>query len=232
MFCDTAASGVTRLADSTLCTRSGLEAGLRSTGAFSTQMVTFYLLGLFLAGSRGVMSPEEIRMRTRLLSRIPEQIERVLDNCTAIEALAERFSACAHAIIIGSGVNFPVALEGAFNLSQTSCIRAEAYAPADISRIPTALVDNPRWVVALTPRDHHCRSTLSSLQDFKTSNCLMLGIGTEGDCDISTTADYVLRIPEADMYSNPFLTIVPLQLFAYYVGQIHGIDLSQSATHG
>jgi glutamine---fructose-6-phosphate transaminase (isomerizing) len=226
LICDANDAACARLADSALFTRTGPNPGVASTKTFTAQLVVFYLLGLFLANSRRAMTPEQIGLRLRLLNRIPEQMERALENAPAIQALAERFCESAHAVVLGQGINFPIALEGAFKLNQISCIRAEAYPSAEMKHPWMPAADKTGPLVVLVPQDNIHRKTMATMRDLKTSERLILAIGTEGDQEIGAVADYVVRIPEADVFSNPFLTVIPLQLFAYYVASMRGIDLA------
>jgi len=223
-ICSANGNSIARLADCALHTHAGPEPGVVSSKTFTTQLATLYLLGLFLGNARGTLTHDGIRKQLRLLSRIPEQIERVLDNSPAIEVLAERFCDCPHAICLARGINLPVALEGAFKLNQISGIHAAAYPSAEIKHGPNVLVEKGTNVIVLVPRDKVYRKTLANLQHLRTRDGLALAIATEGDEEITAIVDYVLRIPEADAYSNPFLTAVSLQLFAYCLAELSGFQ--------
>ncbi len=223
LICDTKNTEVARLADSALCTRAGPEIGVGSTKTFITQLAAFYLLGLFLASARNAMAPEQIRTRLHLLNRVPEQIERVLDSGPAIEALAERFCEYPHVMVLGHGVNFPIALEGASKLNQIAGIHAEAYPSSEHSPLSVAGKATP--LIALAPQDNIYRKTLSDIRELSKGERLVLAVASDGDGEIAGIADYVVRIPEAEAWSNPFLTVVPLQLFAYYAALLRGIEV-------
>jgi len=222
--CNVAESTVARTANSALYTYSGPESGLASIKTFTTQLAAFHLLALFLASARGAMAHDEVRASLRLLNRIPEQIERILDRSSAIETLAGRFFDSSHALYLGRGINFPIALEGAFKLKQVSSIHAEAYPSAESKHGPIPPVDRASRVVVLAPRDTVYRKTLSNLEEVRARDGLVLAVATEGDQAIAGQADYAVRIPETDPFLNPFLTVVPLQLFAYYAAALRGID--------
>jgi glucosamine--fructose-6-phosphate aminotransferase (isomerizing) len=234
--CNVKGSVAARMADAALYTYAGPEIGVASTKTFITQLGALYLLGLFLASARSVMSHDEIRTRLRLLNRVPEQIERILDNGPAIEALAGRLCDYPHALYLGGGINLPIALEGAFKLNQISFIHAEAYPSAEMKHGLIALVDKATPVVVLAPQDNVYRKTLSSLDEVKARDGLVLAVAREGDQDIAKKTDYVVRIPDAEPFLNPFLTVVPLQLLACYAAALRGIgldrprNLSKSAT--
>jgi len=171
------------------------------------------------------MNQDDIRGRLRLLNRVPEQLERVLDKCSAVEAVAGRLCEdYPHVLYLGRGINFPIALEGALKLKQVSYLSAEAYPSAEIKHGPIALVDKRTPVVLLAPRDTVYAKTLADLEEVKARDGLVFAMAAEGDREITGRTDYVVQIPEADPFSNPFLTVVPLQLFAYYAAVLHGID--------
>ncbi len=229
--CNVPGSTAARMADCTLYTRAGPEIAVPATKTFATQLVVFYLLGLFLASARAALTHDDIRTRLRLLNRLPEQIERVLDRCSVMEALAGRLCDSPHALYLGREINFPIALEGAFKLQQVSYMHAEAYPSAEMKHGPIALVDKRTPVVVLAPRDAVYRKTLSNLEEVRARDGLVLAIAAEGDQEITERTDYVVRIPEADPFSNPFLTVVPLQLFAYYAAVLRGINADRPRNH-
>jgi len=224
-ICNVPGSTAARTADSAIYTRAGPEIAVPSTKTFTTELVVFYLLGLFLASARAAMNQDDIRGRLRLLNRVPEQLERVLDKCSAVEAVAGRLCEdYPHVLYLGRGINFPIALEGALKLKQVSYLSAEAYPSAEIKHGPIALVDKRTPVVLLAPRDTVYAKTLADLEEVKARDGLVFAMAAEGDREITGRTDYVVQIPEADPFSNPFLTVVPLQLFAYYAAVLHGID--------
>ena len=224
-ICNVPGSTAARIADSTLYTRAGPEIAVPSSKTFTTELVVFYLLGLFLASARAAMNQDDIRGRLRLLNRVPEQIERVLDKCSVVEALAGRLCEDSpHVLYLGRGINFPIALEGALKLKQVSYMSAEAYPSAEIKHGPIALIDKTTPVVLLAPRDSFYTKALADLEEVKARDGFVFAIAAEGDRDIVGRTDYAVQIPEADPFSNPFLTVVPLQLLAYYEAVLRGID--------
>src|SRR5262249_19509068 len=127
-------------------------------------------------------------------------------------------------LYLGRGINFPIALEGALKLKQVSYMSAEAYPSAEIKHGPIAIVDKRTPVVLLAPGDSVYAQTLADLEEVKARAGFVFAITAEGDREIAGKTDYVVQIPEADSFSNPFLTVVPLQLFAYCEAVLRGID--------
>ena len=225
--CNAAGSLAARLADSVLYTRAGLETGVSPTKTFTMQLLALYLIGLFLARVRGTMTREEVLRRARLLTRVPEQVEQILDRSSAISALAEVFSNYHHALLLGSGINYPIALEGADKLKAISHVHADAYPTAELHHGPFGLIEKNMPVVILAPNDHNYNETLANLTEVKARNGVVLAIATEGDHEITAKADYTFQIPKADPFVNPFLSIIPLQLFAYHIAMLRGINVDK-----
>src|SRR5207244_5023284 len=164
-ICNVVGSLAARQADSVLYTKAGPEIGVASTKAFTTQLVTLYLLSLFLARVRGRMSDEEVRQRTVMLRRVPDQIEQILKHSDQIQSLAEILVDRPNALYLGRGVNYPIALEGALKLKEISYIHAEGYPSGEMKHGPIALIDAQMPVVVVAPQDSLYAKTVANLEE-------------------------------------------------------------------
>jgi len=226
-ICNVVGSMAARQSECVLYTKAGPEIGVASTKAFTTQLVTLYLFALFLARVRGRMSDEEVRQRTVMLRRVPDQIEQILKHSDQIQSLAEILVDRPNALYLGRGVNYPIALEGALKLKEISYIHAEGYPSGEMKHGPIALIDAQMPVVAVAPQDSLYQKTVSNLEEVKARRGIVLAVASEHDRDISTVADHVIRIPKTDPFLNPFLAVVPLQLLAYYTAVRRGCDVDK-----
>jgi len=226
-ICNVVGSMAARQSECVLYTKAGPEIGVASTKAFTTQLVTLYLFALFLARVRGRMSDEEVRQRTVMLRRVPDQIEQILKHSDQIQSLAEILVDRPNALYLGRGVNYPIALEGALKLKEISYIHAEGYPSGEMKHGPIALIDAQMPVVVVAPQDSLYQKTVANLEEVKARRGIVLAVASEHDRDISTVADHVIRIPKTDPFLNPFLAVVPLQLLAYYTAVRRGCDVDK-----
>jgi len=213
-ICNVVGSMAARESDRVLYTRAGPEIGVASTKAFTTQLAVLYAFALFLARTRGRLTKEECDEKIRLLSDLPNQVEQILGQNDEIARLAELVSTYSHALYLGRGVNYPIALEGALKLKEVSYIHAEGYPAGEIKHGPIALIDSNMPVIIVAPQDPLYRKTFSNIEEVKAR-------------DISTVSEYVMRVPRTDPFLNPILAIVPLQLLAYHSAIQRGCDVDK-----
>jgi glucosamine--fructose-6-phosphate aminotransferase (isomerizing) len=226
-ICNVVGSMAARQSDCVLYTKAGPEIGVASTKAFTTQVVTLYLLSLSLARARGRMTDEEVSQRTDMLKRLPDQIEQILARSEQIAALAEVLVPRSNALYLARGVNYPIALEGALKLKEISYIHAEGYPAGEMKHGPIALIDKEMPVIVIAPQDSLYSKTLSNLEEVKARGGITVAVASEHDQDIAGVADHVIRIPKTDPFLNPMLAIVPLQLLAYYTAVRRGCDVDK-----
>ena len=226
-ICNVVGSMAARQSDSVLYTHAGPEIGVASTKAFTTQLVAFYLLALYLGRLRGVLSSEELQHRVGLLRQIPDQIERVLEQNEVIKALANRFCDFSSFLYLGRGISFPIALEGALKLKEISYIHAEGYSAGEMKHGPIALISKEMPVVVLAPCDPLYRKTMSNIEEVKVRDGIVLAVATEGDIEVTQKADHTLFIPPTDATLHPLLSVVALQLFAYHTAVARGCDVDK-----
>ena len=205
---------------------AGPEVGVASTKAFTSQVVALAMFAIRLARLKH-MSVLQGRELIQALHRIPSQIGRIIEQAEAVEQLADRFQKSHNALYLGRGVNFPVALEGALKLKEISYIHAEGYPAAEMKHGPIALIDENMPVVVVAPKDAVYQKILSNVEEVKARGGKVVAIVTEGDTEIAARADAVFPIPATHDLLTPLLTIIPLQLFSYYVAIKLGRNVDQ-----
>jgi glucosamine--fructose-6-phosphate aminotransferase (isomerizing) len=226
-ICNVVGSQAARQSDAVIYTHAGPEIGVASTKAFTTQLTALYLLALQLAHSRGVLAADEIARRVRQLRDAPDQINKLLDQAQGIAALADKFWRYRNFLYLGRGIHYPIAMEGALKLKEISYIHAEGYPAGEMKHGPIALIDQEMPVVVLAPQDAVYRKTMGNVEEVKVRDGIVIAVATEGDHEIAEKADYTIYIPDADPFTNPILSTVPLQLLAYHVAVLRGCDVDK-----
>jgi glucosamine--fructose-6-phosphate aminotransferase (isomerizing) len=221
-------SAIARASDAELFTRAGPEIGVASTKCFTAQLAALLMLSIHLGKSRGTLSDDAAADLVEGLARLPHLMRDTLTGTRQLVAnLARRYMDARDVLFLGRGTSFPVALEGALKLKEISYVHAEGYAAGEMKHGPIALIDPAVPVVVLVPRDEHRDKSMSNLQEAKARGGKILAIATENDEEAHALADEVVEIPASDSAFLPFLTVIPLQLFAYYVADLKGTDVDQ-----
>ena len=220
-------SAIARASDGGFYTRAGPEIGVASTKAFTTQLVTLYLMALHLGSVRGTLSREGLGERMEALRSVPGAVERVLELDGRIETVAKTMVDARSALYLGRGLQYPIALEGALKLKEISYIHAEGYAAGEMKHGPIALVDDQLPVVVLAPRGATYEKMLSNVEEVRARDGRVIAIATAGDEGIGRMAESVLSMPDAPEELLPIVTAVPLQLLAYHVAVLKGTDVDQ-----
>ncbi len=219
-------STISREVDGGLYLRCGPEIGVASTKAFTSQVAALALVTLRFA-RLGPMTAIEGRRYIDALSQLPAQIRDILDRSAEVEVLAERFADATNALYLGRGVNFPVALEGALKLKEISYVHAEGYPAAEMKHGPIALIDENMPVIVVAPRDAVHGKIVSNIQEVRARGGKVIAIVNQGDDEIARLAEATFIVPETLDLLTPILTIIPLQLFAYYVALRRGCNVDQ-----
>jgi glucosamine--fructose-6-phosphate aminotransferase (isomerizing) len=218
-------STLARDADVVLYTRAGPEIAVASTKAFTTQIVALHVLALYLAQLRRALFPDECGDHLARMEALPALLEQVLESESAIKELAESFADADYVMFIGRHVGLPIALEGALKLKEIAYVHAEGFAAGEMKHGPIALIDKGGPVIALATGGHVRSKVLSNIQEVKARGAVVLAIATEGDTEIKEHADHVIYVPEAHELLSPVLTVVPLQILAYYIAAALGRDV-------
>jgi glucosamine--fructose-6-phosphate aminotransferase (isomerizing) len=226
-ICNVPESSVVREADLKLMTRAGPEIGVASTKAFTTQLTALALLALQLAHSRGIDETRYLELCAQL-QHLPRAIEEALKLEPQIEALAEHFIPRHHALFLGRGAHFPVALEGSLKLKEISYIHAEAYPAGELKHGPLALVDEDMPVVAVAPSGPLLDKLKSNLQEVRARGGeLVVFADGAASMDGNAARGTILRIDAGGDFIAPAVFTVPLQLLAYHVAVLRGTDVDQ-----
>lgn len=220
-------SSVAREADDVIYTWAGPEIAVASTKAYTTQVLVMYLLGLLFARERGALTPEQTAGIVAALRQAPEQIKQILKQKEQIEELAKQYCNCQDIFFLGRGLDYAVALEGALKLKEISYIHAEAYAAGELKHGPLALIVEGVPVIALATQDDLLEKLMSNVKEVKAREGTVIGVCL-GKCDlVDSTCDHVITLPEAPSFVAPLLSVVPLQLFAYYMAAARGCDIDK-----
>ena len=220
-------SSIPRASDHSLYTHAGPEIGVASTKAFTTQLIALALLALHLGRRSGHLSEEAAQSFVQELTSLPAKLSQVLQTAEQLHQLARTYGHCRDMLYLGRGPQFPIALEGALKLKEISYIHAEGFAAGEMKHGPIALIDEGLPVLVLAPHDGGYEKVLSNLSEVKARGGRVIAITTEGDRSLHTLADHVIEVPAVHPLLAPIVTVVPLQLFAYYVADFKGTDVDQ-----
>ena len=227
VICNSPESSLVREADLKLMTRAGIEVGVASTKAFTTQLTALALLSLELARRNGLELSRYLELCAQL-QHLPAAINQVLELEPAIIELAAEFISRQHALFLGRGVHYPVALEGALKLKEISYIHAEAYPAGELKHGPLALVDEDMPVVAVAPNGPLLDKLKSNLQEVRARGGRLI-VFADGAASMDDMADHgvMLRVASGGAFISPVVFTVPLQLLAYHVAVQRGTDVDQ-----
>jgi glucosamine--fructose-6-phosphate aminotransferase (isomerizing) len=218
----------TREADGVLYTRAGLEIGVAATKTFVSQITVMYLLALRLAEVRGVMNRAQLKPPISDLKRLPSLITDLLEHdVDGIEAIAKAHYRANFFLYLGRHVGLPIALEGALKLKEISYIATDAYAAGEMKHGPIALLDENTPVVVVATDSPVLEKVISNIQEVRARGARVIAVATEGDERITAHADEVIRVPRTDWMLAPLLAVIPLQLLAYNIARLRGLNVDQ-----
>ena len=224
-ICNVAGSSLVREADWRLLTQAGPEIGVASTKAFTTQLVALLWLTTALVQVRG-LSAQQVAANVAALRQLPPLIDEVLALEPAITTLAERFANKHHALFLGRGPHYPIALEGALKLKEISYIHAEAYAAGELKHGPLALVDEDMPVVSVAPSDSLLEKLKSNLEEVRARGGQLITFACETVEQPGNDSD-TISLPQVDDIISPILYTIPLQLLSYHVALVKGTDVDK-----
>jgi glutamine---fructose-6-phosphate transaminase (isomerizing) len=221
-------SQITRDAHGVLFTRAGLEVSVAATKTFVGQVAAMYLLALRLAELRGTLPPERLTQLVGALKHLPHHIAELLERGgEQIEAVARAHHGSDFFLYLGRHVGLPVALEGALKLKEISYISTDAYAAGEMKHGPIALLDDNTPVVCVATDSPVLDKVVSNMQEVRVRGAHVIAIVTEGNDEIAAHADQAIAIPATDWMLAPLLAVVPLQLLAYHVACLRGLNVDQ-----
>jgi glucosamine--fructose-6-phosphate aminotransferase (isomerizing) len=222
-------SQATREADGVLFTRAGMEIGVAATKTFVTQIAAMYLLALRLAELRETLAPERLAELVAGLKHMPAHVTDLLANGVSdtVERTAERHQAAGFFLYLGRHMGLPVALEGALKLKEISYIATDAYAAGEMKHGPIALLDDDTPVVVVATESPVLEKVVSNMQEVRARGARVIAVVTEGCDGIEQHADEMLRVPSTDWMFQPILAAIPLQLLAYRIARLRGLNVDQ-----
>ena len=216
-----------RIADGSISMQTGPEIGVASTKAFTAPLVDLYMLAILLGDLRGVL-PERERLRlVSDLRLIPDLVGRCLDREGEVKEAAHVIKDSKDMLYLGRGINMPIAFEGALKIKEISYIHAEAYPAGEMKHGPIALIDERMVILAIAIDDPWHDKMISQIEQAKARGGYVIAVATEGDTRVASLADHVLWVPDAPWMLSPVVTSIPLQLLAYHVAAMRGLDVDQ-----
>jgi len=216
-----------RIADGYISMQTGPEIGVASTKAFTAPLVDLYMLAVLLADLRGSIDEKTRRALVADLRLVPALAGKVLSRDAEIEKIAYTLKDIRDCLYLGRGINMPIAYEGALKLKEISYIHAEGYPAGEMKHGPIALIDENMPVVCLAPKDPWHEKMISQIQQAKARGGMVIALATEGDELVASLADHVLWAPETPWMLSPAVTVIPLQMLAYHIAAIRGLDVDQ-----
>lgn len=226
-ICNVVGSSIARDSHGVVYTNAGPEIGVASTKAFTTQLTVIYLLAILFGKRKGVISDTLATKLINDLIEVPSKIESILYREKGIEKIAHTMKDATNALYLGRGKGFPIALEGALKLKEVSYIHAEGYPAAEMKHGPIALIDQYMPVVVLALSGTRYEKILGNIEEVKARGGIVIAVATEGDTLITEKADEVVYIPQCSEGISPLLSVIPLQLLAYYIAVKRGCHIDQ-----
>src|SRR6266496_872885 len=220
-------SSIARKSHAGAYTHAGPEIGVASTKTFTAQITVLTMVALKIAHEKGTIDNERYLSLCHEPAEVPEKVHSILEQNDSIQALAKKYKDADDFLYLGRGYNFPVALEGALKLKEISYIHAEGYPAAEMKHGPIALVDETLPVVFVATKDAYHDKIVSNMQEIKARKGKVIAVITEGDTVSPTLADDVIVLPVADEIVAPMLSVIPMQLLAYYIGVAKGYDVDK-----
>jgi glucosamine--fructose-6-phosphate aminotransferase (isomerizing) len=216
-----------RIADGFISMQSGPEIGVASTKAYTAPLVDLYMLAILLGDLRGTIDKQKRRKLVSDLRLIPNLAGRCLDREADVEKVARSLLHTSHCLYLGRGINMPTAYEGALKLKELSYIHAEGYPAGEMKHGPIALIDHQMPVVVIAPRDPWYEKMFSQIEQAKARGGRVIALASDGDELIPQVADQVIWVPETPWMLSPVTTVIPLQMLAYHIAALRGLDVDQ-----
>ncbi|EKD52418.1 MAG: hypothetical protein ACD_62C00033G0008 [uncultured bacterium] len=226
-ICNVIGSSIPRESDVTIYTHAGPEIGVASTKAFTTQIAVLYMMAVKLALQKGLLNEDETRVRIKALVELPNLLKTFLTDIKGLQEMTECLHNDEHCYFIGRGIQYPIILEGALKLKEISYVHADGYAGGEMKHGPIALIEEGVPLVAVVLKDDLYEKMVSNVQEMKSRGAFVLGIISKGDDDMKQICDICIEVPETHPDLMPFVSVIPLQLLAYYVADAKGTDVDQ-----
>lgn len=220
-------STIAREADVVIYTHAGPEIGVASTKAYTAQLITLVFFSFYLAKLRNTLSPKELSAFKPSVRKLPKQIGEILKFASAVEKCANKYYRKKNFLYLARGYNYPNALEGALKLKEISYAHAHGYPAGEMKHGPIALIDKELPVICIAPQSKTYEKMISNIEEIRARGGIVVTIGTTGDMALKKLSSDFLPIPLTTELLSPILTVIPLQIFAYWVAVLNGRDVDQ-----
>ena len=216
-----------READSLIPVNAGIEVSVAATKSYIAQLVSFYLLALYMAEVKESADSSIITSMKAELMLLPQKIEQMLTHTEDIQKCARAFANTKDFIYVARGINFPTALEGALKLKEISYINATGYPAGELKHGPIAMLDETMPVLSILMKGSVYEKLLSNSEEAKARNARMIALTNSNDEKLNNLFDYIIKVPDVQELLSPVIAVVPLQLIAYYIAEFLGKDVDQ-----
>ena len=220
-------SSISREADEVFYTWAGPEIAVASTKAYTTQITSLYMIALNFALEKGTITREEYLETIEKMKELPEKIQSVLDNQDKIKETAEKIVSKEHVFFLGRGVDYSLAMEGSLKLKEVSYIHSEAFAAGELKHGTIALIEEGTPVISIATQENLFEKMVSNMQEVKARGAFVASIAQEHNISVEKVSDEVIYIPNCDDMLVPIVAVVPMQLLAYYVSTMKGLDVDK-----
>ena len=220
-------SAIAKASDDVIYTWAGPEIAVATTKAYSTQLTVIYLIAAYMADKLGKISKEEYADFIKEIESLPDKVAEILKSKEDVQYLASKFYNCHSIFFIGRNLDYAVSLEGSLKLKEISYIHSEAYAAGELKHGTISLIEDGTLVVALATGKDLFDKTVSNVKEVKARGAVVMGVTTEEHEHMDDVADYTVKIPATHEMLLPSLTVIPLQLFGYYVASLKGCDIDK-----
>jgi glucosamine--fructose-6-phosphate aminotransferase (isomerizing) len=226
-ICNVVGSSIARESDGVIYTNAGPEIGVASTKAYTAQLAAFYLFTIYYGRLVGTITESAAAEMVTNLEKVPEKIEAILKDKTAIQAIGKKYHQAPSALYLGRKFNFPTAMEGALKTKEISYMHAEGYAAGEMKHGPIALIHKDMPIVCICTKGETYDKMVSNIREVGARAGRIISVGTQGDPDIAKISEDVMYVPETPEEFSPIVNVVPLQLLAYYIAHERGCDIDK-----
>ena len=220
-------SAIANASDDVIYTWAGPEIAVATTKAYSTQLAVLYLIAIYMAEKLGMVTSGEYAAFVKDIEALPDMVSEILKDKEHVQYLASQFYNCRSIFFIGRNLDYAVSLEGSLKLKEISYIHSEAYAAGELKHGTISLIEDGTLVVALATGKELFDKTISNVKEVKARGAVVMGVTTTEHENMATVADHVITIPTINEALLPSLSVIPLQLFGYYVASLKGCDIDK-----
>ena len=220
-------SSIARESDYILYTYAGPEISVATTKAYSTQLIAVYLLAIETAKVKGLIDDSRYSELIAELKRLPEKIQKALDDKERIQWFASKYANAKDIFFIGRGIDYAISMEGSLKMKEISYIHSEAYAAGELKHGTISLIEDGILVVGVATQQALFEKTVSNMVEVKSRGAYLMGLTLYGNYSIEDTADFSVYVPKTEQYFTTSLAIIPLQLMGYYVSVAKGLDVDK-----